>query len=232
MSDYKTVKGLLVKINLGEAPLDVYQLPDGRYDLSGRNVTDAIDEAPNTLLRFHGVKSLKALPCKDSERYKVNPGKHGSPFFPVSIEDASRYWMAMAVKGNTKAKALVEACLIESIERRADHALGIQVAESERNERLALRMKRIKTRYNWTDSLKARYQAQNGVTPSSAKYREWTVTANLVLFKQPHFCCDRDTMTPEQQRIIEGFEYLCCRWSEKYPTDSPEQILDRVLATF
>lgn len=228
----KYSKAIRVSINIGDSSLDVYQLPNGDYDLAGKQITDVIDEPNNSLYRFYGVKTLKALPHKGLGSIQPVKTNEGGSFIPVSIDVATKYWMAMAVKGNVKAQALLEACLAESIERRADHALGIQVSEQERNERMELRMKRVKTRYNWTDSLKARYEALNGVAPSKKHYQDWTVKANLALFKQPHFCCDRDTMTVEQQRIIEGFEYLCCRWANKYPTDNPDQILERVLATF
>ena len=150
MANSKTIKAIRVQIALWEIPLNVYQLIDKSYRLSGRNVTDAINEDLNTLLRFYGVKSLKALPGASLECDKISAGKGGSPFIPVSIDDASRYWLHMAIKGNVTAKAIAEACLSESIERRADHALGIQLSEEYRNARMQARIDSILQRNFWT----------------------------------------------------------------------------------
>ena len=232
MNNPNISKGVRVEIKLGVIPLSVYQVPSGIYKLSGRNVTDAVDEDLNTLLRFYGVKSLKALPHADSESYKINPGKHGTPFTAVSIEDATQYWLAMAIKGNIKAQVIAQACMAESIERRADKALGIMVSEQERNARMELRMKRIATRRKWTDALKDRHIALHGVEPSSERYREWTVKANEALLSRKHFKCDRDNMTETEQHIIESFEFLCCRWAGRYDSKGPDEILEMVLDTF
>ena len=151
MTNITPSKAIRVGISLGEIPLDVYQMPSLIYKMSGRNVTDAIDEPNNSLIRIHGVKSLKALPHADSSLIQVK-AVTGETFIPVSIEDAAFYWAEMAQRGNNKAKAILIACTVESIERRADHALGIMRSEDERNERSKLRMSRVLARYSWTDT--------------------------------------------------------------------------------
>jgi len=130
-----TIKAVRAQILLGDIPLNVYQLPDSRYKLAGRNVTDAIDESANSLSRIMGVKSLKDLPHADSERYNISAGKEGSPFIPVSPLDAAAYWMKMAIAGNIKAAAIMMALTVESIERRADEAFGVHRSEGDRNQR-------------------------------------------------------------------------------------------------
>jgi uncharacterized protein YunC (DUF1805 family) len=168
----KQQKATRVQIYLGDIPLMVYRLPSGKYKLSGRNVTDAVDEDANTLLRKMGVKSLKALPHAESESYKINPGKEGSPFVPVVIEDAVTYWGTVAEAGNKKAMAILMSCAIESIERRADHALGIQLSEELRNARMKARIDGILQRNFWTDCIKV-YVDNNDV---SDNYKRWVYT--------------------------------------------------------
>lgn len=223
-------KAVRVQIKLGDVPLNVYQMPNGRYQLAGRNVTDAIDEDDKTLTRKMGVKSLKALPHAGLAcPIKADTGES---FIPVAIEDAAAYWGKMAEEGNKKAAAILVACTIESIERRADHALGILVDEQTRNARFELRTQRLLTRRKWTDTLKERSLELYGVEPSAEQYREWTVKANLALFERKHFKCDRDTMTEDEQGIIERFEFICCRQAKKRPGASPDEVLDFALQLF
>ena len=54
---------------------------------------------------------------------------------PVPIALATAYWLNEATKGNVKARALVQASMAESIERRADVAFTIKRTESEYNLR-------------------------------------------------------------------------------------------------
>ena len=60
-----TKKAERATITVGSIEMNVYQMPDGNYKLAGRNVTDAVEESANSLLRKLGVKSLKALPGAD-----------------------------------------------------------------------------------------------------------------------------------------------------------------------
>lgn len=82
-----------------------------------------------------GVKSLKALPNADSTLSEIKANT-GEKFIPVAIVDAVVYWMKMAVQGNLKAQAILMACAVESIERRADAAFGVSRSEPEINQRM------------------------------------------------------------------------------------------------
>ena len=204
------VRAERVTIQLGDIPLNVYQLPDGSYRLSGRNITEAIKEAPNTLSRSMGVKTLEALPGAGSERYKVSAGKDGSPFHPVAVEDAVTYWGIRAQQGNALAVGLLTACAIEAIERRADKALGVKRSEEERNLLLESRTKRIAARFAWTDIIK-QDQERRGVYSSKAgnyEFAEFTRMVNQRLFGVSHFKCNRDLMNQDQQMDIIAFERL------------------------
>lgn len=128
----KAVRGL---IDLGGISLSVYMIPSGRYLLAGRNVTDAIDEASNSLLRIMGVKSLKGLPNASPSLIQVKANT-GESFIPVSPLDASMYWGKMTAAGNRKAQAILVALSVDSIERRADAVFGVHRTEDERNRRV------------------------------------------------------------------------------------------------
>ena len=172
----KTIKAVRAQIFLGDIPLNVYQMPDGTYRLAGRNVTDAINEDHKTLTRVFGVKSLKELQtltetAKTGEERSKGLAQEsvtsvkaetGESFVPIPLEVASRYWYIFSQKGNEAAESLVLACLIESIERRADAAFGIQRTEAERNQRLQQRLEGKATRYEWTDAIQLYAERHHG----------------------------------------------------------------------
>jgi P63C domain len=156
-----TIKAVRGSILLGSTPIGVYMLPNGSYRLAGRNVTDAIEEPANSLLRIMGVKSLKDLPHADSECYKISAGKSGVPFIPVAIADASEYWFNMAMQGNLKAKAIAIASMAESIESRADEFFGVHRASGERNQRFKSLVDHILANpKEWTMHFKPQWQRE------------------------------------------------------------------------
>lgn len=129
-----TIKAVRGSIDLGDIPLNVYMMPKGNYKLAGRNVTDAIEEPANSLLRIMGVKTLKALPHADPALLQIKANT-GETFIAVSPLDAAAYWLKMAIQGNIKAQAIMLALTVESIERRADALFGVRRTEEERNYR-------------------------------------------------------------------------------------------------
>jgi len=157
----KAIKAVRAQIFLGDIPLNVYQMPDGTYRLAGRNITDAIKDHPMTLSRSLGVKSLKDLLPNDLSPSQIK-SETGESFVPVSIENAARYWHAKSLEENEIAQRLTLACLIESIERRADAAFGIQRTEEERNQRLQQRLEGKVTRFEWTDAIQLYAERHHG----------------------------------------------------------------------
>ena len=101
----KTVKAQRATLDIGGITINVYQLPDGSYRLSGRNVTDAIGKPSNSLTRWAGVKSLKDLPHADMESIQSDMGE---TFTPVSVPDTLAYWGTCAARGNTHARSLLQ----------------------------------------------------------------------------------------------------------------------------
>lgn len=207
-----------IKAERAEVPIGLVRVPvykaEGikEYLFSGRNISDAINEAPITVTRFFKVKSLKDLPGVDSER-NINPGKYGSPFIPIPQSTTLDYWMGMAVNGNAIATAIMRACAEETIERRADREFGVQRTEDERDEKLQIRMKRVLTRLSWTDVIK-RDQEDRGIYLSEMGAREFaslTAMVNRRLFGVSHFSYDRDNMDFDQQLDITAFERVLVR---------------------
>ena len=208
-----------------------YLLPDGTYKLAGRNVTDAIEEEHKTLSRKLGVKSLKDLPNNDLSLGQIK-AISGETFIPVSIEDAIEYWYLMAMTGNKKAAALLKALAIESIERRLDRVFNKEVSEKERDLKLAERFKRLEARKEWTDTVKEIQECRGyyNTRKGTEEFKELTVLVNLKLFGTPHFKCNRDNMTPSQQKRITQFENGLSMFAENRKTKySAEQIVKHYL---
>lgn len=65
------MKAHRIQITIGQVNLYGYILPDGRKLLSGRNVTDSINEHNKSLSHFWGVKSLKDLPHMDASLRQI-----------------------------------------------------------------------------------------------------------------------------------------------------------------
>lgn len=202
-----TIKAQREKIDIAGIEVFGYLLPDNTYALSGRNVTDAIEVQHKSLVEKFRVKSLKSLPHNDSSLGEIR-AVTGEKFIPVSIEDAVEYWYLMSMDGNKRAAALLRALAIESIERRFDRAFGKVVTEQERDLKLAERYRRLQTRRDWTDVIKDIQETQGyyKTKMGNDEFREATVLVNRKLFGVDHFDCDRDNMTPEQQKIITQFE--------------------------
>lgn len=225
-------------IKAQRSPVDIagievfgYLLPNNTYKLAGRNVTDAIEEEHKTLPRKLGVKSLKDLPNNDLSLGQIK-AISGETFIPVSIEDAIEYWYIMSLSGNKKAAALLKALAIESIERRFDRAFNKEVSEKERDLRLAERFKRLEARKEWTDIIKEIQECRGYYnTPmGTEEFKELTVLVNLKLFGTPHFKCNRDNMTPLQQKRITQFESGLAMFAEnRKASHSAEQIVKNYL---
>ena len=205
------IKALQGTVVIGDITIHGYQLPDGSYRLSGRNVTDAVGELPASLAREMEVSSLKELPGADKFGQKIETDV-GAPFIPVSLEDAFVYWVHVA-HDNPKAMALVVALGSETLERRFDRVFGVERTEEERDERLNLRYKRVSAFFKWTDCIKVS-QEERGIYRTDLGNREFGDLIRMVnrrLFGQSHYNCDRDTMSLDQQLDITAFERMMSR---------------------
>lgn len=90
-------------------------------------------------------------------------------------------------------------------------------------------MERIVALRTWTDIVRDRSVALIGTPPQPEMYRELIVSVNRALFGQPHFKCDRDNMTPDQQRVITSFETMLSVFADRFPDDHPSELVDRAI---
>ena len=132
-----TKKAVKATINLGDIPIDVYQLPDGSYQLYMESITDAVAQENKDLLRFINGKSEQALPFKGYKLIDAPTIEEEEQLYikAVPVRLAAAYWFYRAIKGNKKAAAIAGACMEESIERRADKAFSLQRTDAEYNKR-------------------------------------------------------------------------------------------------
>jgi hypothetical protein len=97
---------------------------------------------------------------------------------------------------------------------------------------LKIRIERIEARIVYTDVLMKRHIELYGTKPVAEDYKRWTVMVNKFLYGRPHFKCDRDNMTIEEQRIIIDFERTANRFAVKYPKITPLELIGKTLDTF
>jgi hypothetical protein len=214
-----------VTIHLGNIPLDVFQLEDGSYILSQDQVFEAVDVINKNYPRFLRSEKLDSLPCMESLKPPIH-FKGISKIKPLTIEQASAIWGALAAKGNLKAIALLVASATEAIERRADIVFGKVRTEAERNERFKSRIAGKVSRRTWTQAI-ADYVNTHEV---SDNYRQWIYinvsdTLNLALFgKKAKQLCEergctketlRDTHDEANLRLIDRIEDYAMRLTDR-----------------
>jgi len=134
----KAKRGL---IYLGQIPLDVYQMPDGQYELYTTSIEEAVQKYNRNHLRsWLATKSAEALECQGFDLRKISEVEvEGSnfPIKPVPIRVAIAYWKYEYKRGNQLAGALLTACAEESIERRADAVFNATRTEEERQQQFS-----------------------------------------------------------------------------------------------
>lgn len=113
-------------INYGSELLEVFQLPDGSYELSMTQVSDSIDKHDKSFRQFIDGNSLEALSYKDYNFGEVLTEGAGRPIKGVPIKIACAYWVYWCAKGNVKARALLAAGAEHVIVQLADKAFGIE----------------------------------------------------------------------------------------------------------
>ncbi len=106
-------------IYLGDIPLEVAMLPDGKYCLSQTQVAAAIDKPGSSVVSFYASKYFKSRvenglkPSFFPERFYLEGAN--KPINPVSLKVAYLYWEKWAIAGNKKAQRLVWAFLDQNL---------------------------------------------------------------------------------------------------------------------
>jgi hypothetical protein len=232
------VRATRAEFDIAGIPVAGLMMPDGSYRMSDTDIAAAIDEAANSLSHIRRNKTFKALISEGSplsqKPEKLSVQGNNAKLNCSTIEFAAAYWVLRS-KDNNKAFALATALVTESIQRRFDRAFGQHVTEAEYDASLRLRLERLNARRGWTDVVKDRMLELGYYNDSERvreEFRELTVTANLKLFNQPHFQCNRDQMTHEQQLLIGDFERAAERKARQYPNATPYQIVEMALMLF
>lgn len=132
---YKAKEATIV---LGSVLVKVFQIPNGEYRLSQTQVTEAIGKRNRSIIEFLAGKSSEALPHKASELSESLPVEGANkPITPIPISLATAYWRYWDKKGNAQATAIIDGCVQEAIERRADAAFGVHRSEEDYNQRFS-----------------------------------------------------------------------------------------------
>jgi len=203
----KTIKAERATILLGDIPIEVYQLPDGSYALSRKDVFQSVQVEMKNYPRFLVSSGLEALPCMalDLPQFSDN----GGAVKPLSISQAGIIWNHLACDGNIGAKALTQAALIEAIERRADAAFGVQRSEEERNQRFKARVDGIATRRTLTDAIKDFISSHPELSDNAVKFMYSNVTDGIYrsLFGRS---CKRltDDLKAEQDKLRDSLTVM------------------------
>jgi hypothetical protein len=158
----QTTKAIRATIKLGDIELDVFQLPDGEYRYSQTQafISIADDEydtkqAAKRYIEICTSKKAQHLAIPTLQMYEKTKIEGENQIVKlISQADVMSFWAMAAFLGHTKALALLMACGVESIERRADAAFNVVRSEEERNARLEARVKGKVTRRFLTDAIK------------------------------------------------------------------------------
>jgi len=220
-------KAIVAKIDLGFAQFEGLMLPDGSYAIAVPQIAGLIG-----FDKSQASRDVKALLGRDFQFSKVVSELHPKAVNTLTIKEFSLLLIELTAAGYPVARALASAFAEEAIDRRYDTAFGKKVSESERNQILAQRMKRLLARRAWTDLLQDRHIQCYGTKPTPKQFKDWTVRVNQVLFSRKHFNCDRDNMQAEEQRTIEMFENMAIRRAGQNPKATPTILLELALDTF
>lgn len=222
-----TQKAKVAQVDFGFTKIEGLRLPNGDYRMGVSQVAILLQFDRNQASR--DVRTLLGKGFQfDKTKSELNP----KPVNTIKISDFMIILVELTGKGNPIAKELLLALAEESIERRFNHAFDVKCSEDEYNERLKIRIERIEARIVYTDVLMKRHLELYGSKPVAEDYKKWTVMVNKFLYGRPHFRCDRDNMTIEEQRIIIDFERTAQRFATKYPTITPLELIGKTLDTF
>jgi hypothetical protein len=136
-----TIKAVRATIQLGDINLDVFQLPNGNYQISQSQTTLAVGKPPKRMVQLAQSEKGQILVQSGFEKGLKVAVEGSKPVNLVPLEVAFQFWVLELSNGNSAALALVVACGVEALERRADAAFDVVRDEEERNERLKTRAK-------------------------------------------------------------------------------------------
>lgn len=149
------IKAVRFSHTLGNTELDFFQLPDGSWATSQAQVTNAVNKPPKRMVQLAQSEKGQSLIAAGFEKGLKTSVEGSKPVTLVSLDVAFQFWVLELAIGNPEALALVVACGIETLERRADKLAGKIRTEQEYNERFIIRRDGIVSRNFWTDCIDA-----------------------------------------------------------------------------
>ncbi|MDF5707755.1 MAG: hypothetical protein PUP90_08770 [Nostoc sp. S4] len=141
-----TIKAKRASIQVAGIEVEVFQMPDGEYVMSQSQVADAVNVSSSCIFNFLRTKVVKALPGNGSEFSETAVEGSNKPANILSIEVASSFWLSQAYKANTKAQALVAACMQETLHRRCDNTFGASKTEQQYEQQTTANRERWEAR--------------------------------------------------------------------------------------
>jgi hypothetical protein len=105
--------------------VDVFQLPDGEYQISQSQTCNAVNKPPKRMVELAASEKGQILVQSGFKKGLKVSVEGSKPVSLVPLEVAFQFWVLELSIGNQQALALVVACGIEALERRADNAFGI-----------------------------------------------------------------------------------------------------------
>lgn len=163
------IKAIRAILPLGDQDLDIFQMPNGEHLISQSHTCLAVNKPPKRMVQLANSDKGQIL-IQSGFKKGLKVAVEGSkPVNLVSLEVAFQFWVLELSIGNQEALALVVACGVESLERRADAAFNIQRSEEERNERFIIRRDGIVSRSFWTDTIDA-YMRQEEVSDAYKRF--------------------------------------------------------------
>ena len=220
-------KAVVATVDLGFEKIEGLMLPNGEYGVAIPQIAKSFRINQNTASR-----DLKRLLGEDFRPSKTKTELGNQSINVVTLEGFVKIIRALDRKGNDVATAFIDAILQEGLERRFDRAFGKKISDDERNQLVALRMKRIMARKLWTDTLRDRSLELFGTKPSPNDYKQWTIKVNERLFNRRHFECDRDNMEVFEQETIELFERMAERKAKTHKMATPDQLVEMAISSF
>ncbi|QSJ20091.1 hypothetical protein JYQ62_16085 [Nostoc sp. UHCC 0702] len=117
-----TNKAKRAVISIAGIEVEVFQMPNGEYAMSQTQVAQAINMVESGFRRFLQSKEAKVLLGNDLGFVAISIAGTGRAINAVPINIVSLFWNYQSHNGSDKAFALVNACVIEALERRYDNA--------------------------------------------------------------------------------------------------------------
>ncbi len=146
-----TSKAMVAKVNFGFVEIEGLLLPDENYAIAASQLMRVLN--PNSARQDNSSRDVKAILGKDYQPVKACSELNSNKVNVLTLEQAKKIIRELDKKGNKTAQALVDALVLEGIERRFDAAFGKKIDEEKRNLWLKARVEGKTARRSLTDAV-------------------------------------------------------------------------------